>query len=59
MSFLVLLYVSGHFKQIFFFKNFQTDRKNSLPNHVVYQNQNFDPPLCPDFEAEFRTKYLI
>ena len=36
LSFLVLLYVSGHFKQKKFFKIFQTDRKISSPIHVVY-----------------------
>ena len=36
LSFLVLLYVSGHFKQKFFLKNFQTDRNISSPIHVVY-----------------------
>ena len=36
LSFLVLLYVSGHFKQKIFFKIFQTDRKISSPINVVY-----------------------
>ena len=36
LSFLVLLYVSGHFKQKIFFQNFLTDRKFSSPIHVVY-----------------------
>ena len=36
LSFLVLLYVSGHFKQKKNFKIFETDRKISSPIHVVY-----------------------
>ena len=34
LSFLVLLYVSGHFKQKKFFKHFQTDKKISLPKYM-------------------------
>ena len=41
MSFLFLLYVSGHSKQKIFFKFFLTDRKISSPNHVVYWWRNF------------------
>ena len=38
LSFLVLLYVSGHFKQKnFFFKIFLTDRKISLPKYMDKQ----------------------
>ena len=36
LSSLVLLYVSGHFKQKKFFKIFQTDKKISSPNHLVF-----------------------
>ena len=36
LSFLVSLYVSEHFKQKFFFQNFQTDRKISSPIHLVF-----------------------
>ena len=48
LSFLVLLYVSGHFKQNFFFK-FQTDRKMSSPMHLVFPYFNLFPWKSADF----------
>ena len=41
LSFLVLLYVSGHSKQKKNFKIFLTDRKISSPIHLVYWWWNF------------------
>ena len=50
LSFLVLLYVSGHFKQKKNFKIFQTDRKISSPIYVVV----YPYKLFPWKSANFR-----